>query len=81
MWLFSGQKAYTTRSLEYYNKALEIAKLNTLGEKNAQLENVQRAAKHLDSLYEKKGDIRTASLYNSIYYQYKDSIDKLKKDK
>jgi tetratricopeptide (TPR) repeat protein len=78
---FYGQIAGYYDKVGEYDKAIEYyLKVKALGEKNAQLENVQRAAKHLDSLYEKKGDIRTASLYNSIYYQYKDSIDKLKKD-
>ena len=28
----------------------------------------------------KKSDFKLANLYNSLYYQYKDSIDKLKKE-
>ena len=44
------------------------------------MEEVQSAYKHLDSLYEKKGDFKLANQYNGLYYQYKDSIDKLKKE-
>ena len=51
-----------------------------MGEKNGQLENVQGAYKQLDSLYERKGDFKLANQYNALYYQYKDSIDKLKKE-
>ena len=62
------------RSIEYYLKVKEM------GERNGQLENVQKAVKNLDSLYEWKQEFKTANLYNSLYYQYKDSIDKLKKE-
>ena len=51
-----------------------------MGERNGQLENVQGAYKQLDTLYERKGDFKLASQYNGLYYQYKDSIDKLKKE-
>jgi len=61
-------------AIEYYMKVKEM------GEKYGQLENVQMAAKQLDTLYEKKGDFKLASQYNSLYYQYKDSINKLKKE-
>jgi tetratricopeptide (TPR) repeat protein len=62
------------KSIEYYTKVKEM------GERYGQLENVQLAVKHLDSLYEKKGDFKIANQYNGLYYQYKDSIDKLKKE-
>lgn len=65
----------TPKAIDYYLKAKEI------GEKNGLLEIVMMSAKHLDSLYEKKGDFRTASFYNGIYYKYKDSSDKLSKEK
>lgn len=31
-------------------------------------------------MYERKGDFKLANQYNGLYYQYKDSIDKLKKE-
>ena len=62
------------KAIEYYMRVKEM------GEKYGQLENVQMAAKQLDSLYEKKGDFKLANQYNGLYYQYKDSIDKLKKE-
>lgn len=62
------------KAIEYYLKVKE------LGERYGQLENVQMAAKQLDTLYEKKGDFKLANQYSSIYYQYKDSINKLKKE-
>jgi cation transport ATPase len=45
------------------------------------LESAQAAAKHLDTLYIKSGDFQQAAVYSSIYYQYKDSIETLNKQK
>ena len=61
-------------AIEYYQK------VKALGEKNGSLESIRSAAKNLDSLYLTTGDYKQSSLYNSVYYQYKDSIDKLKKE-
>ncbi len=62
------------KAIEYYQRVREM------GERNGQLENVQVAYKQLDTLHERKGDFRLANQYNALYYQYKDSIDKLKKE-
>ena len=62
------------KSIEYFQKVREM------GERNGQLENTRAALKHLDSLYVKKGNYKLANEYNGLYYQYKDSIDKLKKE-
>ena len=62
------------KAIEYYQKVREM------GERNGQLENLQGAYKQLDTLYERKGDFKLANQYNALYYQYKDSIDKLKKE-
>lgn len=62
------------KAIEYYQKVREM------GERNGQLENVQVAYKQLDTLHERKGDFKLANQYNALYYQYKDSIDKLKKE-
>jgi tetratricopeptide (TPR) repeat protein len=71
---------YYSRTADY-DKAIEyFTKVKEMGEKNGQLENVLNALKNLDSLYEKKGDFKLANQYNGLYYQYKDSIDKLKKE-
>jgi tetratricopeptide (TPR) repeat protein len=61
-------------AIEYYQK------VKALGEKNGSLESIRSAARNLDSLYLATGDYKQSNLYNSIYYQYKDSIDKLKKE-
>jgi tetratricopeptide (TPR) repeat protein len=41
----------------------------------------ERAAKNLDSLYVRTGNYQMANVYNSIYYQYKDSLEKMNKEK
>jgi tetratricopeptide (TPR) repeat protein len=72
---FYKRTGETDRSIEYYLKVKEM------GERNGLLEHVQRSASQLDSLYELKGNYQLASTYNGIYYQYKDSLDKINKEK
>jgi tetratricopeptide (TPR) repeat protein len=65
-----------------YNKAIELyLKVKDIADRNGQLENAERAAKHLDTLYSRSGNFQQASFYNSLYYQYKDSIETLNKEK
>ena len=66
-----GEKA---KAIEYYQKIKELS------EKNGSLEGIRTAAKQLDSLYLATGDYKQASLYNSIYYKFKDSIEKQNKE-
>jgi tetratricopeptide (TPR) repeat protein len=66
-----GEKA---KAIEYYQKVKELS------EKNGSLEGIRSAAKQLDSLYLATGDYQHASLYNSIYYKFKDSIEKQNKE-
>jgi tetratricopeptide (TPR) repeat protein len=64
------------------SKAIEeFLKVKEIGERLGLLENVQDAAEQLDSLYNKNGSYQLASQYNRISYQYKDSIEKLNKEK
>ena len=78
---FYAQLAGYYKKTANHDKAIEYyMKVKDMGEKYGQLENVQMAAKQLDTLYEKKGNFQLASQYNSLYYQYKDSINKLKKE-
>jgi tetratricopeptide (TPR) repeat protein len=71
---FYKKSGETKKAIEYFTKVKEI------GEAKGMLEYVRSAAKNLDSLYLKSGDFKTAGLYNAVYYQYKDSIDKLNKE-
>lgn len=63
------------KAIELFQKAKEIA------DKVGQLEFSQRAVLHLDSLYTRKGNYQQASIYNSIYYKYKDSLEAINKEK
>ncbi|MEO6612648.1 MAG: hypothetical protein ABIT05_14590 [Chitinophagaceae bacterium] len=64
------------------NKAIEyFLKVKTISETNGLIESAQLAAKHLDSLYTRTANYQLASQYNSIYYKYKDSSEKLNKEK
>ena len=78
---FYGQLAGFYEKTGNYKKSIDYyLKVKEMGERNGQLENTQAAVKHLDSLYAKGGDYQLSNQYNSLYYQYKDSIDKLKKE-
>ncbi|HWR33444.1 MAG TPA: hypothetical protein VN451_07965 [Chitinophagaceae bacterium] len=72
---FYRKTGETNKSIDYYLKAKEA------GQRNGMLEIVQTAAKNLDSLYQFTGNYKLANQYNGIYYQYKDSIEKLNKEK
>ncbi len=72
---FYKKAGETGKSIDYYQKAKEG------GVKNGMLEVTKKAAKQLDSLYAQKGDYKQAGIYNGIYHQYKDSIEKLNKEK
>ncbi|MBL7745225.1 MAG: tetratricopeptide repeat protein [Chitinophagaceae bacterium] len=64
------------------SKAIELyTKVKNIADRTGQLEPAEKAAKHLDTLYARTGNFQQASIFNSIYYQYKDSIEKLNKEK
>lgn len=69
------KRAEFKTAIDYYLRVMDIAG------RTGQLESAGKAAKHLDSLYVKMGEFQLASKYNSIYYQYKDSSEKLNKEK
>jgi tetratricopeptide (TPR) repeat protein len=65
-----------------YNKAIDYyLKVKDIADRTGQLESAESAAKHLDTLYTRSGNFQQASVYNSIYYQYKDSLETLNKEK
>ncbi|HEY6504360.1 MAG TPA: tetratricopeptide repeat protein [Chitinophagaceae bacterium] len=72
---FYKKTGENAKAIEYFLKVKE------LGEKNGLLESVENAAKQLDSMYSRTGNFQLASLYNGVYYQYKDSVEKLNKEK
>ncbi|WP_315818400.1 hypothetical protein [Paraflavitalea speifideaquila] len=56
-------------------------KAKQLGDEIGSLDLQQQSTVNLDSLYQLKGDFKNAHLYNSLAYQYKDSLQKLAKEK
>jgi tetratricopeptide (TPR) repeat protein len=72
--LYKKTKEYD-KSLEYLLKAQKVA------EGMGQLETKHYVVTELDSLYQLKGDYKQAFVYASLAHTYKDSIDKLGKEK
>ncbi len=72
--LYKKTKEYD-RSLDYFLKAKQMS------EGMGQLETMRLVVTELDSLYQLKGDYRQAFMYTSLAYKYKDSVDKLGKEK
>ena len=68
----SGDKK---NAIDYYLKVKELS------EKDGLLENIKKAAQYLDTLYTETGNFTLAGKYNATYYQYKDSIETLKREK
>jgi tetratricopeptide (TPR) repeat protein len=65
-----------------YKKAIDLyLKVKDIADRTGQIETSGRAAKHLDSFYTLAGNYQLASQYSSIYYQYKDSLEKINKEK
>lgn len=76
----SLQLGYYYGKIDAFDKAIaSYLSAKEYGDKLNQLEIVEAAAKYLDTLYTRKGDYQSASKYNSVYYQYKDSIATLNK--
>ena len=72
--LYKG-KGETDLSLQYFRQSKELA------DKVGNLEQMKEIAEVMDSMYQKKGDYRTARVYSGLATQYKDSIDRLGKEK
>jgi tetratricopeptide (TPR) repeat protein len=68
----SGDKV---KAIQYYLRVKDLA------EKTGVLEYIRRSAKNLDTLYAATGNMQLSGMYKGIYYTYKDSIDKLGKEK
>jgi tetratricopeptide (TPR) repeat protein len=79
---FYAQLANVYQKMGKYDTAIVLyTRVKDIADKIGQLEAGQKAAKHLDTLYGKSGNYQLASKYSSIYYQYKDSLEKINKEK
>jgi tetratricopeptide (TPR) repeat protein len=63
------------KALEYFNRAMALA------DETKDLEWQQRIAKELDTVYAAIGDFKQSRVYSNLYYNYKDSIQKLGEEK
>jgi tetratricopeptide (TPR) repeat protein len=73
--------SYYRKSGDKKNAIVYYLKVKEISEKNGLLENVKKASQYLDTLYTETGNITLAGKYNATYYQYKDSIETLKREK
>ena len=84
----SSKVGFLAQMATYYNKSgnyklaiVHFLQVKEISERNGWLDFVEKSARHLDSLYRKTGNLEEAGKYNALYYQYKDSIETLKRDK
>lgn len=63
------------KSIEFFLKAKELA--DRIGE----MESMRKVSVELDSLYQAKGDYKQAFYFSTLHNKYKDSLDKLGKEK
>lgn len=72
---FYKYKGDNKMAVDYYLRVKEI------GERLGMLEPVRSAAKNLDTLYRRMGNLQLATAYSDLYHKYKDSIEVLNKEK
>jgi tetratricopeptide (TPR) repeat protein len=80
-WFYANVALYYRKKNDFDNAILYWDKSKKLGEEIGSLNILQAAAQNLDTLYQLKGDYKNAHLYNSLYHQYKDSLQQLAKEK
>ncbi len=79
---FFLQRGILYKQMGENNKAVEqFTRSRELADRVGNLEVAQRAVKNLDTLYQQMGNYRQAAYFNAQYYQYKDSIQTLGKQK
>jgi tetratricopeptide (TPR) repeat protein len=72
---------YYRKKDDYDNAIVYWTKAKKLVEQAGDLTELQYTSNQLDSMYQFKGDYKTAYYYHSLRGQYKDSIQKLSKEK
>jgi tetratricopeptide (TPR) repeat protein len=80
-WFYTQFATYYRKKEDYEGAIAYWTKAKTLMEQVGNLNLLQSAAANLDTLYQLKGDYKTAYSYHSLYTQYKDSSQKLSKEK
>ncbi len=80
-WFYSSYGAFY-KSRQDHDQAIEwFMKAKAVAEQMSDLGNQQKIMSNLDTLYQNKGDFKTAYTYNSLYHRYTDSLEKLSKEK
>jgi tetratricopeptide (TPR) repeat protein len=69
------RKGDNQQAINQLLQAVDIAK------KIGQLDYIVEISKDLDTLYNNMGDYRQSKIYSALYYQYKDSLQTLNKEK
>lgn len=69
------------KTKEYDKSLAYLSKAKQLSEGIGELESMRLVVQELDTLYQVKGDFRQALQYSALNYKYKDSLDKLAKEK
>lgn len=69
------------KTQEYDTALAYFLKANALAKNIGELNTMSNIALQLDSLYQQKGDFKEAFTYSNLHHLYKDSINKLGKEK
>ena len=80
-WFYSTYAYYFNKKGDYDQAIVYWLKAKQLGEDMGNLDYQQESSENLDSLYQKKGDFKNAYHYGSLYNQFKDSLQKMSKEK
>ncbi|HEX2607468.1 MAG TPA: tetratricopeptide repeat protein [Flavisolibacter sp.] len=78
---YSQYGKFYYKSGDMKNAVLYYEKAKALADKTASLEWQEELAKYLDTAYGKNNDLKQSYYYNSLYHQYKDSLQKLGEEK
>lgn len=79
---YNYQLGLLHKKTKEYDKALDyLLKAKQLAEGMGQMETIRFAVTELDSLYQLRGDYKQAFAYSALAHKYKDSADKLGKEK
>lgn len=80
-WFYSNYAYYFRKAGNYDSSIVYWSKAKQLGVEVGNLDFQQQSAQHLDTLYQLKGDFKNAHVYTTLYHTYKDSLQKLAKEK
>jgi len=79
---YNYQLGLLHKKTKEYDKAQEyLLKAKQLAEEIGELETMRAVVTELDSLFQFKGDYKQALFFSGLSHQYKDSLDKLGKEK